>query len=136
MKWSLWPVAFPRNLFYYFQKQLYADVLQNSVIRNFAIFTGKHLFWRVFLIKLQALRPATLFNLVLKDTSTQVTPVKSPYEQLFLWNTSGGCFCQFEVTASWWASINPLFLIKNKICWMVSTRKVCGSVQKLLFTHY
>ena len=35
------------------------------------------------------------------------------YKQLFWWNTSGGCFCQFDL----------LLLIKNKICGMVSTKK-------------
>ena len=47
------------------------------------------------------------------------------YEQLFLWNTSGGCFCQFD-----------LLLIKNKICMMVSTKNVCRSGQSMLLTHY
>ena len=41
-----------KSFYYYFQKQLYADVLQNSVVRNVAIFTGKHLFWSLFLITL------------------------------------------------------------------------------------
>ena len=31
-------------------------------LRNFEIFTGKHLYWSLFLIKMQALRPATLFK--------------------------------------------------------------------------
>ena len=31
-------------------------------IKNFAIFTGKHLCWGLFLIKLQALRPTTLLK--------------------------------------------------------------------------
>ena len=30
-----------------------------GALRNFAIFTGKHLCWSLFLIKLQASRPAT-----------------------------------------------------------------------------
>ena len=47
------------------------------------------------------------------------------FEQLFLWNTSGGCFCQFD-----------LLLIKNKICMMVSTKNVCRSGQSMLLTHY
>ena len=54
------------------------------------------------------------------------------YEQLFLWNTSGGCSCQFDkVTVQWWtsASANLLFLIKNKICGIVSTKKVCRSLR-------
>ena len=36
------------------QKQAYADVLQNRFVRNFPIFTGKHLRWSLFLIKMQA----------------------------------------------------------------------------------
>ena len=36
------------------QKQAYGDVLQNRFFRNFPIFTGKHLCWSFFLIKLQA----------------------------------------------------------------------------------
>ena len=35
---------------------------KTSVVRNVAIFTGKQLCWSVFLIKLQALWPATLFQ--------------------------------------------------------------------------
>ena len=33
-----------------------------GVLKNFAIFTEKHLCWSLFLIKLQALRPATLLK--------------------------------------------------------------------------
>ena len=33
-----------------------------SSIKNFAIFTGKHLYWGLFLIKLQAFRPGTFFK--------------------------------------------------------------------------
>ena len=39
-----------------------------GVLKNFAIFTGKHLRWSHFLIDLQIFRPATL----LKETLTQV----------------------------------------------------------------
>ena len=39
-----------------------------GVLKNFTDFTGKHLCWSVFLIKLKAFRPATL----LKKTPTQV----------------------------------------------------------------
>ena len=37
-------------------------------LKNFAIFTGKHLCWGLFLIKLQIFRPATFY----KETTTQV----------------------------------------------------------------
>ena len=47
------------------------------------------------------------------------------YEKLFLRNTPGGCFCHFDkVTVQWWASGYLLFLIKNKICAMVSTKNI------------
>ena len=42
--------------------------IKKAVLKNFAIFTGIHLCWSLFLIKLQAFRPATL----LKRDSTQV----------------------------------------------------------------
>ena len=41
------------------RKQIF---FKKGVERNLAIFTGKQLCWSLFLIKLQALRPATLFQ--------------------------------------------------------------------------
>ena len=61
-----------------------------SVLRNFAIFTGKHLYWSLFLIKLQASKQRYL-----KKNPTQVLffeyweILKNTF---FLQNTSGGCF--------------------------------------------
>ena len=43
-----------------------------KVIRSFAMFKGKHLFRSLFLIKLQAFRPATLLK---RDFNTGVFPV-------------------------------------------------------------
>ena len=45
------------------QKQLFADLLQNSVLKTFAIFTWKHLCWSLFLTMMQA---------YYKETYTQV----------------------------------------------------------------
>ena len=42
--------------------------IEKAVLKNFSIFTGKHLCWSFFLIQLQAWRPAIL----LKETPTQV----------------------------------------------------------------
>ena len=42
--------------------------MKRAVVKNFAIFTGKHLCWSLFLMKLQAWRPAIL----LKRDPTQV----------------------------------------------------------------
>ena len=35
------------------QKQSFADILQNRTLKNLANFTGKHLCWSLFLIKLR-----------------------------------------------------------------------------------
>ena len=40
------------------------------VLKNFAIFTGKYLCWSLFLIQLQAFRPATLLK---RDSNTVVS---------------------------------------------------------------
>ena len=40
-----------------------------SVLKYFAILTGKHLCWSLFLIKLQAFKPATLLK---RDPNTSV----------------------------------------------------------------
>ena len=45
------------------RKQLFADVLQNGVRKNLAIFTGKHLCWSLFLMK---------FRLFKRDSNTSV----------------------------------------------------------------
>ena len=47
----------------YYQKQLFADLLQDSVLKTFAIFTWKQLCWSLFLTMLQA---------YYKETYTQV----------------------------------------------------------------
>ena len=75
--------------------------LKTGVSRNFAIFTGKHLCWILFLINLLVLRPATLFQPRPKTCVevSQVVLVKNAKflrTAFFLWNISGGCFCQFD----------------------------------------
>ena len=45
------------------------SVLKIGVRKNFANFTGKHLCWSLFLINLQALRPAALLK---RDPNTSV----------------------------------------------------------------
>ena len=42
------------------QKQPREEFYKRSVLKIFAIFTGKHLSWSLFIIKLQALRPEGL----------------------------------------------------------------------------
>ena len=53
------------------KKQPFADVLQKGVLKNFVIFTGKHLHRSLFWIKLQVLRPVTLLK---RDSNTDVFP--------------------------------------------------------------
>ena len=43
--------------------------LKIGVFKNFAIFTGKHLRWRLFLTKLEDFRPATILKI---DSNTDV----------------------------------------------------------------
>ena len=43
--------------------------VKKFVLRNFANFTGKHLCWSLFLVKLQTFRPATLLK---RDSKTDV----------------------------------------------------------------
>ena len=65
--------------------------LKIGVLKNFANLIGKHRCWSIFLIKLQAWRPPTLFK---KDSNTGVFlwNLRNFYEHLFLQNTSCGCF--------------------------------------------
>ena len=43
--------------------------IKKAVLNNFAIFTGKHLCWSLYLIKLQDFSPATLLE---RDSNTSV----------------------------------------------------------------
>ena len=52
-----------------FQKQPPEVFCKKAILKNFTIFTGKPLCWILFLIKLQAFRPA---NLLKRDSNTRV----------------------------------------------------------------
>ena len=68
------------------------------ILKNLASSTGKHLCWSLFLIKLLALKPATLIK---RDSSTiSLKLAEFFYEQLLLKNTSSGCFCCFCSTTN------------------------------------
>ena len=67
-----------------------------SVHRKFAVFTEKRLYWSPFLLKLQFVRPATLFK---RDFNTGVFLwiLLNFYErQLFSKKAFGGCIFQFD----------------------------------------
>ena len=63
--------------------------VKKGFLRNFAKFTGKHLFQRLFFNKVAGLRPAILLSLW--NMCFPVNLVKFPRTS-FLQNTSGGCF--------------------------------------------
>ena len=44
-------------------------IFKKGVLKNFAIFTGKQLWWSVFVIKLKASGPATLLK---RDSNTGI----------------------------------------------------------------
>ena len=112
---------------------------KTGVIRNFAIFTGKHSCCSLFLIKLQVLWSATLFQPHSeRDFSTGVLlwKLQNFYEHLLIEHLLWLLLSVWKSNVQLWTSANHLFLIKNKICGVVSTEKVCRSGQIMLFTHY
>ena len=69
--------------------------VKKGALKNFANFTENHLCWVSFIIKLQALRPATFFK---RDSDTGVLrwnlrSFKSTYFEEHLWTSA--CFCIF-----------------------------------------
>ena len=81
-----------------------------GVLKNFAVFTGKHQFWSIFLIKLQSIRESILKNtcerlLLNKVISSEFFPFKLLNEfnndviffDKFKWNC--GIACLFLVLA-------------------------------------
>ena len=119
--------GFPRNLFIIiiFRSSCMQTFFKTGV-RNVTIFTGKHLYWSLFLIKSQALLPATLFQPCSKRNF-------NTNEQLFLKNT---CWL---LLSFWWGNCSMMDICKsslnqNKKCWMVSTKKVGRSGQSM-FLH-
>ena len=84
------------------------------VIKNFANSKGKHLCWSLCLIKLQVSRPAFLSK---RDSNTGafLWNLQNLLENLFLKNTSSGCFCQLQ----------PIFDFYN-LCRPVEMKKFWG----------
>ena len=67
------------------QKQSFADFLQNRCSKNFANFTGKHLFWSLFLKRLQGWGPATLSK---GDSNTGISvEVFEIFKDIFFYKT-------------------------------------------------
>ena len=76
---------------YVSQKQPPEVFYKKAVFKNFAIFTGKHLCWSLFLIKLQALWRGTLFK---KRHQHRCFPINiAKFLRTPFWRTfANGCF--------------------------------------------
>ena len=94
---------------------------KKAVFKNFAIFTGKYLCWSLFLIRLQAWRPA---NLLKRDSNTDIfivniaiflrAPVlKTICKRLVLW-------IQRMNSQQWW---NTISIVKNYLSSFQKTGK-------------
>ena len=81
------------SIYYFIRSQIFFKIV---VLKNFAIFTGKHSYWSFFFIKLQVIRPAALLK---RDSNTGVFLwiLQNFSEQLLLQNISSCCFSQY-----WW----------------------------------
>ena len=84
-------IKFLENAFWKFRSSHSQLFFKIDFLKNFAILTGRHLLWSLFLIKLQAWTSITLFKKRLYNSCFCVNIVKFLIK-LFVWNTSSGCF--------------------------------------------
>ena len=82
-----------QEIFIIFRSSRTQMFFKTGVIRNFTIFTGKHLCWSLFLIKNNFI--STLSQKRLQHMWF-LWKLWNFYEHLFLWNTSVDCLCQFD----------------------------------------
>ena len=85
------PLEILRNSSKPFSEAAIGGVPQKVFFKHFKIFTGKHLYWGLFLIKLQAISPVTSSKHGLKRDSK--TDVSCDYHEICLiWRTfANGC---------------------------------------------
>ena len=92
---SKWVFLSKKRVLHYvfnFQKQSFADVIHKiGALENFSNFTGKHLSRSLFLIKLQAWRPATLLKRD-SDTGVFLWNLRNFYNTFFYRTLLCGCF--------------------------------------------
>ena len=90
--------------------------VKKGVLKTFAIFTGKHLCWSLFLIKLQPWRPATLLK---RDSNTDVFVwiVRDFWEHLLL------LLLNIEVNRF------PVTIFSFIIYWQL-TKAACSSISR------
>ena len=80
---------------------------KETVLKNFAKFTGKHLCQSLFFNKVAGLRPATLLKKRLWHRWFSVNFATFSRTH-FLQNTSGGCFCLFYAVLLCWCSLDDV----------------------------
>ena len=101
---------------------------KTGALKHFSIFTGKHRFWSLFLLKSNSI--AIVFQWILINF----------YEQLFLKNTSSDCFFQLDkVTFRYWVSVHPPNQ-KHNVEWFLLKRfvnlvRVCSLHMYVLFSR-
>ena len=97
-----------------FSKKFFFIIFKTAICKCFS----KQVLWEILQYSQENICVNKLyFNLAPKETSTQLIPVEiaKVLRTTFLWNTSSGCFCQFDkVPVQWWACANFLSLSKTK----------------------
>ena len=97
--------------------------VKRVVLKNFANFTGKHLYWSLFLVTLQGLSPATFLK---RDSNTGFPAKFVKFLEHLFWRTPvNGCSSiTFFHFCSEWQSI-----AFDVVCWM-SGQKMEKSYEK------
>ena len=85
---------------------------RKPILKNFAIFTGKHLCWSLFLSKLQAVRPAILSN-TNYNTGIFLWMWRNFQDHLFWEISANGCFSSSRnrKIGCKYPSLNLIFLV-------------------------
>ena len=107
--------------------------IKKVVLRNFAIFTGKHLCWSLFLIKLKASHAKVWFQwglqLYSKETLTQVFSYeyckisKKTYFEKYLWMAASDRAVNTPLEATLYPDNHP------KIMMLKSTKRLCRKLK-------
>ena len=108
-----------------------------TMLLKFAIFTGKHLRWSLFLVKLQVWRHVTLLK---RDSNTCFSVNIANFLRKFqLKYTNGGCFCTCNSpriwlykSGNWW----HIFSIKYFVYIMYFFTFIAISFAEVIKTHY
>ena len=66
-------VLTPKNVMFRFRISLLQTLFKIGVLKNFANFTGKHLFWSLFLIKLQVSCRSAISIIKLQSNFIEIT---------------------------------------------------------------